>query len=70
METFKGKIRLVVKNNPTNTGTIPRQAEASGSCRSGNTEMHDPFQELPKLDRNSLINARISLTSRNSPTVR
>ena len=60
MDTFKGKVRLVVKNNPykyRDYSHIAAEASLAAADQGKYWEMHDLLlKNSPKLDRNSLIN--------------
>jgi len=60
MDTFKGKVRLVVKNNPykyRDYSHIAAEASLAAADQGKYWEMHDLLlKHSPKLDRNSLIN--------------
>ena len=60
MDTFKGRIRLVVKNNPykyRDYSHIAAEASLAAGDQGKYWEMHDILlKNSPKLDRNSLIN--------------
>ncbi len=60
MDAFKGKIRLVVKNNPykyRDYSHIAAEASLAAADQGKYWEMHDMLlKNSPKLDRNSLIN--------------
>ena len=59
MDTFKGKVRLVVKNNPykyRDYSHIAAEASLAAADQGKYWEMHDLLlKNSPKLDRNSLI---------------
>ena len=59
MDTFKGKVRLVVKNNPykyRDYSHIAAEASLAAADQGKYWEMHDMLlKNSPKLDRNSLI---------------
>jgi len=60
MDTFKGRIRLVIKNNPykyRDYSHIAAEASLAAGDQGKYWEMHDILlKNSPKLDRNSLIN--------------
>jgi protein-disulfide isomerase len=60
MDTFKGNVRLVVKNNPykyRDYSHIAAEASLAAADQGKYWEMHDLLlKNSPKLDRNSLIN--------------
>ena len=60
MDTFKGKVRLVIKNNPykyRDYSHIAAEASLAAADQGKYWEMNDMLlKNSPKLDRNSLIN--------------
>ena len=60
MDTFKGKVRLVIKNNPykyRDYSHIAAEASLAAADQGKYWEMHDLLlKNSPKLDRGSLIN--------------
>ena len=60
MDTFKGKVRLVIKNNPykyRDYSHIAAEASLAAADQGKYWEMHDLLlKQSPKLDRNNLIN--------------
>jgi protein-disulfide isomerase len=60
MDTFKGNVRLVIKNNPykyRDYSHIAAEASLAAADQGKYWEMHDLLlKNSPKLDRNSLIN--------------